>query len=184
MAKESPADKIKRELAARTPAPTIVDPDTGETSVVDTKGALSDEEVQGITAGFADDPKDSSAPSSSSPPVEDPERLAARQSAFERAERFERERAARIAAARSGQPFGNTTALIAPDDPEEDPNVRLIDEEFVAVRMPKDTYDKLLAFAAALPTSTPREHALCGYAVYKITVGMVKDAAGLPRARR
>lgn len=151
--------------------------ESGEVSLVDTKGALTDEEVQSITAGFQDDDGGDGKPLQ--PPSQDPDIAKEREARFARAQAFERERAARIVAARHGTVVPPTMDMVSGG--EEQSLVALIDEDYVAVKMPRETYDRLLAFAAALPLTTPREHSLCGYAVYKITVGMVKDAAGLPR---
>lgn len=164
MTKEAPADRIKREAAERKAKEDAAKANTpGADDLGEADDQLTEEEQAAVD----------NADSNDSPPSEDPEVVAQREEKFRRAQEFEARKRARnsetapIAAAESDQ-----------DDPDFGPNVQRIDDDFVAIRVPRAAFNAIHALASAIPSTTPREHVMCGHGSNKLKVGAIRDLAG------
>lgn len=189
---ESPADRVKRELAEREQREKEAEKAAAEQSTTSTlteaelaalAKADEDEAVEKYAARelllqskASSDIEDQLAAArkrieelENQKPEEDPEIVAERQRRFERAEAFEAEMARR-----RGKTTGSTMSALNPSPVDSaDPSTTM------QINVDKAAFDVIHRLALSLPLSTPPEHVLCGYGGIKITVGVVRALAGV-----
>lgn len=160
MAKTSPADIVKAQLQ---PMKTAEEKAADEANTVE----VDEADLDAADAAESDDTAKTEAAEfdlSEGKPSEDPEIVAKRKAAFERAEAFEKQRA---------ESRDRKAALLAGAMPQ----VRIPESHIGgAGEIPEVFY----RYATAFPHTTPDEHILCGYASIKLTVGDFRRLVGLP----
>lgn len=190
---ESPADRVKRELAEREQR----EKEAAEAAAAQqTADNLTDEERAALDKADAEESVEKAATrelllqsnagkdvadelaaakariaelEAQKAPEEDPELAAERRRRFERAEQFEKEMAAK-----RGKVAGSTLGALNPSPVDAaDPSTTM------QVTVDKAAFDVIHRLALSLPLSTPPEHVLCGYGGIKITVGVVRALAGV-----
>jgi len=173
---ESPADRVKRELAEREQrekeaAEASQEQPTADTLTDAEKAALdaADETDRDVESELAAARARIAELESQKAPEEDPEVVAERRRRFERAEQFERDMAAKRAKI-SGSALNQLNP--SPID-AADPSTTM------QITVDKVAFDVIHRLALSLPLSTPPEHVLCGYGGIKITVGTIRALAGV-----
>lgn len=169
-AAESPADKVKRELAEKKAAEqqqtadTLTAEEQAALDAADQQEALNAQTAENLNAE-RDKPADDL--SSGKPDEEDPAIVAERKRRFEAAEAFERTHPRRTVQAGAG-----SVPRVAPRAPVDE----VSDAESIASQA---AYDKVRQLALSYPISTPPEHIICGYGGIKLTVGDIRALGGV-----
>lgn len=186
---ESPADRVKREMAEREQREKEAAEAASQQKTADT---LSPAEQAAVKAAEEQSAKDKELASLRDQLVkkekelegakshistlqedaakeEDPAIVEERRRRFERAEQFERE-------------HRRPRADIMPKQPtsEDDERVNVTGSgDRRTVSMSVETFEKIYKLATSIPLSTPPEHIMTGYGGVKLTVGMIRDMAGV-----
>lgn len=157
-AKESPADRLKREAAEKEAAKAAKEPEEYKT-LPDTPSKVAEE------------------------PEETPEQKALREekeARFRRAEEFERQREEKIKARNAA--IAGTVPVPDPDNASADPETENVRDFTVAqYKAGKDAADKLHKMAQGIPSSTPDEHVFFGLAGIRFTAGDLRAVTGMKR---